>query len=81
MVKAIETKLLEIATAQQTTSDQSVSAYMEMGVINLRTDLFPWYEAQGYALIGEIRPNHEEITRIILDDLDVCCVLMRKKLL
>ncbi len=54
---------------------------MEMGVINLRTDLFPWYEKQGYKIISEIRPNDAEVTRIIRDDMDVCCILMRRVLL
>lgn len=54
---------------------------MEMGVINQRKDLFPWYEGQGYNIIGEIRPNDEELLRICLDDVDICCILMRKRLL
>lgn len=57
-----------------------VNVSMEMGVINLRTDLFPWYQSQGYQIEGEIRPNDTEITRIILDNMDVCCVLMKKVL-
>jgi len=52
----------------------------EMGVINLRKDLFPWYEKMGYVVIGEIRPNDAEVSRIILEELDVCCILMRKVL-
>ena len=51
---------------------------MEMGVINQRKDLFPWYEGQGYKVIGEIRPNDAELLRICLDEVDICCVLMRK---
>jgi hypothetical protein len=57
------------------------SAVMEMGVINMRTDLFPWYEKQGYIRIGEMRPHDAELTRIIADGMDVCCVKMRKILL
>lgn len=86
LVKGVENKLIEIVKVEQETVERStgtapaVSVHVEMGVINLRTDLFPWYESQGYAIVEEIRPNDAEITRIILDDLDVCCVLMRKTL-
>eukprot|EP01035_Chromulina_nebulosa_P017247 gene17247-22775_t len=73
LVQGAENYILNIAN-----SNGYDSAVMEMGVINLRKDLFPWYEKQGYAIIEEIRPNDEEVSRIILDDLDVCCILMRK---
>lgn len=53
---------------------------MEMGVINQRADLFPWYEKQGYSIVGEIRPNDPEIQRIVRDDMDIFCILMRKVL-
>jgi hypothetical protein len=65
--------------ANRPNSDLVIS--MEMGVINQRKDLFPWYEGQGYKLIGEIRPNDAELLRICLDDIDICCILMRKCLL
>jgi hypothetical protein len=57
------------------------SAVMEMGVINVRTDLFPWYEKQGYQIICDL-PWDEELTRIIAEEYaHVRCVLMRKRLL
>jgi GNAT superfamily N-acetyltransferase len=82
LVKAAEEQLMEIAKnehAIRPNSDLAIS--MEMGVINQRKDLFPWYEGQGYKLIGEIRPNDAELLRICLDDIDICCILMRKCLL
>ena len=68
--------MLEMAT----NAVKHTTIVMEMGVINLRKDLFPWYERQGYNVIEEIRPNDAELNRIVLDEMDVCCVLMRKVL-
>jgi hypothetical protein len=53
---------------------------MEMGVINVRQDLFPWYESQGYITGTEIHPNDAELTRVIIPGLDVFCILMNKSL-
>lgn len=81
LVTAAETKLQEIAK-EMLHSNMSAEPilYMEMGVINLRKDLFPWYESQGYVVIKELRPNDPEFNEMCLDELDVCCVLMRKQL-
>ncbi len=57
------------------------TAEIEMGVINLRTDLFKWYSNLGFTRGSEIRPNNAELTRICKPDMDVCCVKMRKTLL
>ncbi len=78
MVKAAEDKILSLATQQQAVNN----AVLEMGVINLRTDLFPWYESQGFIKLHELRPNDAEIERITLDSMKatLCCVLMRKDL-
>jgi ribosomal protein S18 acetylase RimI-like enzyme len=80
LIAAMETHLLDTVRNQSELKDSVAIVSMEMGVINLRKDLFPWYEKQGYTVVGEIRPNDAEVSRIILDDLDVCCVLMRKVL-
>lgn len=81
LVKAAEAQLMEIAQTEfQVKHTKAVQACMEMGVINQRNDLFPWYEAQGYKIVGEIRPNDAELLRICLDDIDICCILMRKTL-
>lgn len=85
LVKAIETQLQEIAHKElaaitNDTRSPTLSVNMEMGVINQRKDLFPWYEGQGYKVIGEIKPNDAELLRICLDDFDICCILMRKQL-
>lgn len=53
---------------------------MEMGVVNLRRVLFPWYESQGYQFVREIRPNADDFASLIVPDLDVCLILMRKEL-
>ena len=91
LVQAAEEKLLEVAKQEfdvrvqqaqvEESKPTSLIVTMEMGVINQRTDLFPWYESQGYVTIGEIHPNDEEVTRICLEGVDICCVLMRKNLL
>ena len=53
---------------------------IEMGVINQRADLFPWYMKQGFKIIGEIRDD-PELARIILPKMDVYLVLMSKEVL
>lgn len=52
---------------------------MEMGVINLREDLFPWYEKQGYRRKGEMRGD-EEVNRVTKDGMEVYLVFMGKEL-
>jgi GNAT superfamily N-acetyltransferase len=76
LVKAAENKILAIANS---IGDQ-VKADLEMGVINQRKDLFPWYENQGFKTYEEI--FDAEVDHIVLDDLrgKVFCVLMRKHL-
>jgi len=39
------------------------NALTEMGVINHRKDLFPWYEKMGYKILGEL-PRDEDLNRI-----------------
>ncbi len=53
--------------------------WMEMGVINQREDLFPWYQTQGYSCVHRL-PRDLELQRIVSDGLDVHCILMRKDL-
>lgn len=81
LVKAAEAQLQEIAQQELSKMEtpKILVVHMEMGVINQRKDLFPWYEGQGYKVIGEIRPNDTELLRICLDDVDICCILMRKE--
>ena len=92
LVKAAEEHLLEVAQHQfacaqkdrQASSESSklisLIVNMEMGVINQRADLFPWYESQGYAVVGNIYPNDAELTRICLEGADIYCVLLRKNI-
>eukprot|EP01031_Cornospumella_fuschlensis_P031564 gene31563-38149_t len=77
LVAAAERKIREIAS-----TFSKNHARLQMGVINKRTDLFPWYEAQGFRVLGEIRPNDPEVEMITLDDMKdtICCVLMEKVL-
>ena len=88
LVSTVEDQLVDIAKREFATFQEKCTngtpqlmVSMEMGVINQRKDLFPWYESQGYVVMGEIRPNDEELLRICLDGVDICCILMRKTLL
>jgi len=57
LVKGAESKVLSIANSVTNNSPKKLEISLQMGVINLRKDLFPWYENQGFITIGEIRPN------------------------
>jgi hypothetical protein len=54
---------------------------MEMGVVNVRKDLFPWYGNQGYSVIERIN-DYDAFSILVRPDMDteVFCVLMRKEL-
>lgn len=83
MVKGAENKILSIAKAYKDNNPSTqLTISLQMGVINLRKDLFPWYESQGFQIMGEIRPNDPEVELITLDELKeaVCCILMKKEL-
>jgi hypothetical protein len=76
----------EISAATVTTVP-AVSVVMECGVINVRTDLFPWYERQGYSVVRDalddspVKKDSAEVAMIKLPSCgDVCCHLMRKTL-
>lgn len=79
LVRAAEEKLRKVSLSLS--QPRQISLFLEMGVINLRKDLFPWYEAQGFRVIGEIHPNDAEVERITRDEFKdkVCCILMRKE--
>jgi ribosomal protein S18 acetylase RimI-like enzyme len=72
-----------IATVLKRVQDETSTCtiFMEMGVINLREDLFPWYESQGYTILEPFLSNNEELTRIVLPGLQVHLILMRKVLI
>ena len=76
-MRAVESKILTVAH-----KEAAAMVVLQMGVINLREDLFPWYESQGFRRLHEIRPNDPEVELITLDELkdQVCCVLMEKEL-
>jgi hypothetical protein len=83
LVRAAEQKVQSIAQQRLALLEGwKGSALLQMGVINLRRDLFPWYEGQGFVIKGEIRPSDPEVELITLDDMksEVCCVLMEKAL-
>lgn len=77
LIKAAEEHMQIIARQLR-----AINCELQMGVINKRTDLFPWYEKQGYHIIGEIHPNDPEVERITLDEMkdEICCILMKKSL-
>lgn len=65
LVKAAEDKLLEIARCQWDgvfhpkhidSSSMSLEVVMEMGVINQRTDLFPWYSYSNFEVVMSFLP-------------------------
>ena len=72
LVRAAEEYLLALDCA-------ATSVVIEMGVINLRADLFPFYEKQGYNT-GARLPHTDELARICLPELDVFLVQMAKRL-
>lgn len=83
LVAAAEKHILDVATQIASASPSSasnVSVVMEMGVINARQDLFPWYTRQGYSVIGPLLPNPPDLKALIADGHDIHCVLMRKVL-
>ena len=94
LIRAAESHVLTTATyakSQAQTLSQApqegtelptytTTASIEMGVINLRNDLFSWYGRMGFTRGEEMRPNNAELTRICLPHLDVCCVRMFKNL-
>jgi hypothetical protein len=81
LVQSAESKIIQIGTEMKLKQNASISVQctMEMGVINLREDLFPWYNKLGYETLDRL-PHDEELRRIVLEDVDVYCVLMRKEL-
>ena len=71
------------ATALSTSNDDPLgaAAVLTMGVINLREELFPWYQSQGY-LIGEKMPWDAELARILKEGYEhVHLINMQKTLL
>eukprot|EP00048_Salpingoeca_helianthica_P017464 m.237358 g.237358 ORF g.237358 m.237358 type:complete len:181 (-) comp21085_c0_seq1:23-565(-) len=71
LVRAAEEKIRsELAGIQNT--------YIEIPVINLRPELIPWYERQGYNKTGEVLPF--EAPHILADGYDIRFVMMRKSI-
>jgi ribosomal protein S18 acetylase RimI-like enzyme len=61
--------------------ESTVSAEITMGVINVREDLFPWYQAQGFT-IEEQMPWDAELSRIVSESYEhVSLIRMRKTLM
>lgn len=74
-------KMLVINGNDKISTSNSLSAEITMGVINLREDLFPWYQAQGFT-VEEQMPWDAELSRIISEGYEhVCLIRMRKTLL
>jgi len=81
LVRAAERYVLAGAHEHAAPASVPRSSDIDMGVINLRADLFLWYGKMGFQRCEEIRLNNEELARICLPGLDVCCVRMHKTLL
>jgi ribosomal protein S18 acetylase RimI-like enzyme len=79
LVDETETKIREIARSLEPVPDVETTATLQMGVINQRYDLFPWYQKQGFQITGEIRGD-PEIDLITLEEMkdDIYLVLMSK---
>ena len=82
LVQAAEEKVLSKARQLQEKSGKAVSVRMEMGVVNMRYVLFPWYKSQGYVELGEIHPNDPGFDQLLSEEYKekVCLVSMRKDL-
>lgn len=86
LVSSAEEYVLELAKSNTEIEGVDIKAVpirnvaIQMGVISLRQDLFPWYESQGYATI-EVLPWDAEIQRITREGYEhLHLVLMRKAL-
>jgi GNAT superfamily N-acetyltransferase len=80
LVTAVEAKLLELARSAYSGSTPVERVISSMGVLNVRPDLFPWYEKQGYRQHLRL-PDTDELARIKLDEsADVHCILFQKVL-
>ena len=77
LVKAAEEYLLEWA-GKEHQADANLRVVMEMGVVDLRTDLFPWYQAQGYIIINEISPIDPGFAILLAPDVNAKLILMQK---
>lgn len=74
-------KVLAVSGNDIASSSTSVCAEITMGVINLREDLFPWYQGQGFT-IEEQMPWDAELSRIVSEGYEhVSLIRMRKTLL
>lgn len=81
LVGAVESKLIELAQEYRTERQLPIQRVVSsMGVLNVRPDLFPWYQQQGYTQSYRL-PDTPELARIKLDDAaDVHCILFEKVL-
>jgi hypothetical protein len=86
LVKAAEDmlkmKAQEEIKLQALDNQDQVEVRMEVGVINARHDLFPWYQGQGYTLLNEKMPTDDDFDKIILPNLKgkIFCVKFVKNI-
>ena len=80
--KSNKSDLLEgVETEKVVASISNARAELTMGVINVREELFPWYQSQGFTIEGQM-PWDAELSRIMADGYEhVSLIQMRKTLL
>lgn len=49
-------------------------------VVNVREDLFPWYQKQGYEICRQEKEADPSFDQIVKDGMDVYCIKMQKKI-
>lgn len=83
LVEAAEERIRSLARDFLSQGHPHVGAKMEMGVVNLRRVLFPWYKSQGYIEVEEIHPNDPGFDVLISEEYKdkVFLILMRKNLM
>ncbi len=69
--------------SESSSLSRDVCLRMEMSVVSVRTDLFPWYESQGYAIVETLVPNPPDFQMLLSEEYSgkVSLVIMRKQLL
>ena len=84
LVKAAEDHIINLSNSNSNNDNNNNcrnNVTIDCGVINLREDLFKWYEKQGYQRSGEEIKDDDEVNRITLDGMVVTLVILCKTLI